>query len=384
MISIPFNKPFVSGKELQYIQDVINSKRISGNVKYTNLCHQLLSHHFSFKKSLLTSSCTDALEMAAILVNIQPGDEVILPSYTFVSTANAFLLRGAVFKFVDSMANNPNLDASLIENLITEKTKVIVAVHYAGFSCDMDAIMSLAKKYDLFVVEDAAQAIDNYFLDRMGNKHILGSVGNLGTYSFHETKNINCGEGGALIINDERFFNRAEIIWEKGTNRASYFRGEVDKYNWVDIGSSYLPSELNAAFLYAQLQSLELVQKKRSTIWKKYYDSFKSFFSGSKIMLPDIPSYSTNNAHLFYLVFNSLGVRTDFIEYMKSRNIQCVFHYISLHSSPLIKLNTASSSCPNSDRFTNCLVRLPLYYDLTDEEVDYIIYSVKEFFLKMQ
>ena len=264
---IPFNKPFLTGKETDYITDAVVSGKISGNGKYTQLCQQFFENKFGIKKTLLTTSCTDALEMAAILIDIKEGDEVIMPSYTFVSTANAFVLRGAKIIFADSMPNHPNIDASKIESLITPKTKAIVPVHYAGVACDMDTIMNLAKKYNLFVIEDAAQAIDSYYTGKDGIKKALGSIGHLAAFSFHETKNIIAGEGGMLAINDEQFINRAEIIWEKGTNRSAFFRGEVDKYGWVDIGSSFLPSEIIAAFLWAQLENLEAIQKVRKQHW---------------------------------------------------------------------------------------------------------------------
>jgi len=263
---IPFNKPYLTGKEAHYLYHAVYSGKISGNGMFTQKCHNFFVQRYGFKKCLLTTSCTDALEMAAILIDIKQGDEVIMPSYTFVSTANAFVLRGATIVFADSGASNPNIDAEKLESLITPKTKAIVPVHYAGIACDMDKIMALAEKYNLFVIEDAAQAIDSYY-----NGRPLGSIGHLAAFSFHETKNIISGEGGMLVINDERFFRRAEIIWEKGTNRAEFFRGEVNKYGWVDIGSSFLPSEIIAAFLYAQLENLDDIQLKRKSIWNKYY-----------------------------------------------------------------------------------------------------------------
>jgi len=295
-MKIPFNKPHLTGKEMHYIYDAVNSGKISGNGKYTNLCHHFFENKYGFKKCLLTSSCTDALEMCAILLNIQNGDEVILPSFTFVSTANAFVLRGAKLVFADSEPNNPNMDATSLEKLISPKTKAIVVVHYAGISCDMDQIMKIANKHNLFVVEDAAQAIDSYY-----HNQPLGGIGHLGVFSFHETKNIISGEGGMLVINDERFIKRAEVIWEKGTNRSSFFRGEIDKYSWVDIGSSFLPSEVTSAFLYAQLENLDKIQNKRKKIWYNYYESF-SEIKNFKYQLPSIPSFTSNNAHLFYLV----------------------------------------------------------------------------------
>ena len=299
---IPFNKPYFTGKETEYIQDAVSRGKISGNGYYTQLCHDFFETKYSFNKVLLTSSCTDALEMAAILIDIQPGDEVIVPSYTFVSTANAFVLRGAKIIFADSRSDHPGIDEDKIEALITSKTKAIVPVHYAGVACDMDKIMNLANKYNLFVVEDAAQAIDSYYTGTDGVKRPLGSIGHLAAFSFHETKNIISGEGGMLVVNDERFVKRAEIIWEKGTNRSAFFKGEVDKYGWVDIGSSFLPSDITAAFLWAQLEHLEEIQDKREVIWNTYYEGLKDWACTNNISLPIIPEYGMNNAHMFYLI----------------------------------------------------------------------------------
>jgi dTDP-4-amino-4,6-dideoxygalactose transaminase len=368
-MTIPFNKPYLTGKETEYITDAVQTGKISGNGKYTQKCQQFFEDKFGFKKTLLTTSCTDALEMAAILINIQEGDEVIIPSYTFVSTANAFVLRGAKIIFADSNKSNPNIDADTIESLITSKTKAIVPVHYAGIACDMDQIMLLAKKYNLFVIEDAAQAIDSYYTGIDGVKKALGSIGHLAAFSFHETKNIISGEGGMLVINDEQFIKRAEIIWEKGTNRSSFFRGEVDKYGWVDIGSSFLPSEIIAAFLWAQLENLEKIQAKRKEIWESYLNGLKKWTDENSIIRPSIPEYATNNAHMFYLVCNTLEQRTLLIEKLKKENILSVFHYISLHKSPYYINNYQGKNLANSDNYTNCLVRLPLYYELNPEIV---------------
>jgi dTDP-4-amino-4,6-dideoxygalactose transaminase len=308
-MKIPFNKPHLTGKEMHYIYDAVNSGKISGNGKYTNLCHKFFEQKYGFKKCLLTSSCTDALEMIAILLDIQPGDEVILPSFTFVSTANAFVLRGAKLIFADSENNNPNIDANKISDLITPNTKAIVVVHYAGIACDMDKITELANKHNIHVIEDAAQAIDSFY-----NGTAIGGIGTFAAFSFHETKNIISGEGGMLVINDDKYIQRAEIIWEKGTNRSAFFRGEIDKYSWVDIGSSFLPSEVVSAFLFAQLENLDEIQNKRKQIWWKYFESF-SEVKMFKYKLPSNKNYSTNNAHLFYLVYNSLDERTRLIEY---------------------------------------------------------------------
>jgi len=366
---IPFNKPYLTGKEMQYIEDAVKSGKISGNGKYTQKCQNFFEENFGFKKCLLTTSCTDALEMAAILINIQPDDEVIIPSYTFVSTANAFVLRGAKIVFADSNKDNPNIDVTKIESLITSKTKAIIPVHYAGIACDMDAIMELANKYNLFVIEDAAQAIDSYYKGKNGIEKPLGSIGHLAAFSFHETKNIISGEGGMLVINDEQFINRAEIIWEKGTNRSSFFRGEVDKYGWVDIGSSFLPSEIIAAFLWAQLENLEKIQKKRKEIWNSYYSNLMDWSVINAIKLPTIPDYATNNAHMFYLVCNSLEQRTKIIEKLKTSGIMAVFHYISLHKSPYFLNSNEDKLLLETEKYTDCLVRLPFFYELETKSI---------------
>jgi dTDP-4-amino-4,6-dideoxygalactose transaminase len=373
---IQFNIPFVTGKESQYIDDAISLFKLSGNGKYTHLCHEFFDRKFGYKKSLLTTSCTDALEMAAILINIKEGDEVIMPSYTFVSTANAFILRGAKIIFADSENNNPNIDASLIESLITPKTKAIVPVHYAGVSCNMSSIMEIASKHNLMVVEDAAQAIDSYHIDSVGNKRSLGSIGHLAAFSFHETKNIISGEGGMLAINDEQFSHRAEIIWEKGTNRSSFFRGEVDKYGWVDVGSSFLPSEITAAFLWAQLEQLDNIQSKRKSIWDRYYNGLSEWALNNGVGLPVIPDYATNNAHMFFLVCPSLEYRNDMLAKLKKNDIHAVFHYQSLHKSPFYKDKHDGRELTNSDHFTDCLLRLPMYYELSENDVDRIVDAV--------
>ena len=358
---IPFNKPYFTGKETEYIQDAVSRGKISGNGYYTQLCHDFFETKYSFNKVLLTSSCTDALEMAAILIDIQPGDEVIVPSYTFVSTANAFVLRGAKIIFADSRSDHPGIDEDKIEALITSKTKAIVPVHYAGVACDMDKIMNLANKYNLFVVEDAAQAIDSYYTGTDGVKRPLGSIGHLAAFSFHETKNIISGEGGMLVVNDERFVKRAEIIWEKGTNRSAFFKGEVDKYGWVDIGSSFLPSDITAAFLWAQLEHIEDIQLKRKEIWCSYYEALKDWAIQNNIKLPFTPDFSSNNAHMFYLTCESESQRNDLILHLKDNNINAVFHYLSLHKSPYYSRKYDSKDLINSDLFSKRLVRLPLY-----------------------
>lgn len=361
---IPFNKPYLTGNETIYIEEAVKSGKISGNGIFTKKCQEFFETNYGIKKALLTTSCTDALEMAAILINIQEGDEVIMPSYTFVSTANAFVLRGAKIVFADSRKDHPNIDETKIESLITERTKAIVPVHYAGVSCEMDTIMDLAKKHNLFVIEDAAQAIDSYYTGKNGIKKALGSIGHLAAFSFHETKNIIAGEGGLLAINDEKFINRAEIIWEKGTNRSSFFRGEVDKYGWVDIGSSFLPSEIIAAFLWAQLENLEKIQNKRKEIWNSYFTALNDWANANEIELPKIPDYATNNAHMFYLVCNSLEQRTALISKLKNNNILAVFHYISLHKSPYFLKTNEDKTLPLTEQYTDCLVRLPLFFEL--------------------
>ena len=358
---IDFNRPHLTGNELLYIRQAVDeNKKISGNGDFTNKCQHFFEKRYGFKKCLLTTSCTDALEMAAILSDIQPGDEVIVPSYTFVSSALAFIRAGARIVFADSMERNPNLDAEEIEALITPRTKVIVPVHYAGVACDMDRIMDIANRHGLLVVEDAAQAIDSYYKGRP-----LGSIGHMAAFSFHETKNIIAGEGGLLVINDERFIRRAEIIWEKGTNRAEFFRGEVNKYGWCDTGSSFLPSEIIAAFLWAQLEQIEQIQDKRKSLWEQYYKLLKPIADSSALFtLPDIPEFATNNAHMFYLVCQTLEERSSLINSLKTNGIQAVFHYLGLHSSPFYQDKHDGRTLLNCDRYADCLLRLPLFYDL--------------------
>ncbi len=357
---IDFNLPHLTGNELEYIRQAVEDQhKISGNGVFTKRCQHFFEERYGFMKCLLTTSCTDALEMAAILCDIQPGDEVIVPSYTFVSSALAFVRAGAKIVFADSMERNPNIDAEKIEDLITPRTKAIVPVHYAGVACDMDRIMEIANRHGILVVEDAAQAIDSYYKGRP-----LGSIGHLAAFSFHETKNIIAGEGGLLAINDERFIRRAEIIWEKGTNRAEFFRGEVNKYGWCDTGSSFLPSEVIAAFLWAQLEQLDKIQEKRKSLWNRYYELLKPLAEAGRFQLPDIPDYATNNAHMFYLVCNSLEERTALIKWLKENDIQAVFHYLSLHSSPYYLDKHDGRELLNCDRYADCLVRLPMYYEL--------------------
>lgn len=372
---ITFNKPYLSGKELHYIQEAVASMKISGDGTFTKKCHQFFESKYGFKKVLLTTSCTDALEMAAILIDTKAGDEIIIPSYTFVSTANAFVLRGAKIVFTDSAAENPNMDVTAIEKLITPQTKAIVVVHYAGIACDMDKVMDLANKHGLYVIEDAAQAIDSYYKGKP-----LGSIGHLAAFSFHETKNIISGEGGMLVINEEKFVKRAEIIREKGTNRSSFFRGEVDKYGWVDIGSSFLPSDIIAAFLFAQLENLEDIQKRRIDIWNTYAAGLKHLSDKMQVQLPYIPPFATNNAHMFYLVCKSYEERTALISHLKNNNVYSVFHYLSLHKSPFFATQHDGRALPNTDRYADCLVRLPLFYELSSTDCATIINSINEFY----
>jgi dTDP-4-amino-4,6-dideoxygalactose transaminase len=375
MENIPFNKPFLVGSESAYILDAIQAGRISGNGKYTEKCHKFFKEHFGFHQCLLTTSCTDALEMAAILLDVKPGDEVIAPSYTFVSTVNAFVLRGAKIVFVDSEETTPNLDVSALKSAITPKTKAIIAVHYAGVACDMDSLVQICQEHNIFLVEDAAQAIDSYYKGKP-----LGSFGHLSAFSFHETKNIISGEGGVLVINDERFSKRAEIIWEKGTNRSAFFRGEVDKYNWVDIGSSFLPSDIIAAFLLAQLESLDKIQNRRKEIWKKYFDGLSILFESGYLRLPSIPDYASNNAHMFYLVCRSLEERTQLIEFLKINQIQAVFHYLSLHKSQFYAEKHDGRELPWCDYYSDRLVRLPFYFELENSSIDRIIEHILSFY----
>jgi len=375
-MKIGFNKPYFTGKETTYIKEAVESGHISGDGFFTKKCHQFFENRYGFKKCLLTTSCTDALEMAAILIDIKPDDEVIIPSYTFVSSANAFVLRGAKIIFADSEAHNPNIDATQIEKLITPKTKAIVIVHYAGIACDMNTIQAIAKKHHLFLIEDAAQAIESFYNDQP-----LGSFGHLSAFSFHETKNIISGEGGMLVINDESMIKRAEIIREKGTNRSAFFRGEIDKYGWVDVGSSFLPSEIIAAFLYAQLENLEDIQQRRHQIWQKYYQDLLEGEQKGYFQLPQVPNYAKHNAHLFYIVCRNIEERTNLIAYLKNEQVQAVFHYLSLHKSPFHKSQVSHIPfLPHSDYFTDNLVRLPFYYELKPEEQSFITQSILKFY----
>lgn len=373
---IGFNKPYITGKEFEYIQAAIKIEKLSGNGYFTKRCHEFFERRYGFRKVLLTHSATAALEMSAILIDIQPGDEVIIPSYTFVSTANAFMLRGAKIVFADSQKRNPNIDVDHLRTLITPKTKAIVVVHYAGCACDMDGVMELTSGKNIFVIEDAAQAIDSFYKGRP-----LGSIGHLAAFSFHETKNVIAGEGGMLVINDENFVLRSEIIWEKGTNRAAFSRREVSKYDWVDIGSSFLPSELTAAFLLAQLEKLDFIQAIRKKSWQYYFDRLQRLQDEDKLLLPFVDDFATNNAHIFYVLTKDLKDRDNMLSFLKHHGIQAIFHYLPLHESPYFRsLTGVSSELPNAIRFGTTLIRLPLYIELTEKQMNFVVQAIFAFY----
>ena len=374
---IPFNKPYITGRELEFISDAVACGHISGNGKYTKLCQQWVEKQWSFHKCLLTTSCTDALEMAAILLDIKPGDEVIMPSFTFVSTALAFVRQGAKIVFVDSRTDHPGMDEMALEKLISSKTAAIVVVHYAGVASDMEKLMQIANRHQIPVVEDAAQAIDSYFVKDM-SRQALGSFGALSAFSFHETKNIQSGEGGMLIVNDPQLVKRAEIIWEKGTNRAEFFRGEVNKYGWVDTGSSFLPADTIAAFLYAQLIDIKAIQEKRIQLWNNYYKLFKNWNS-QRIKLPIIPNFATNNGHVFYILLESFELRQKLIQHLKANNVLAVFHYLPLHKSNYYNDKHDGRKLPQADFFADNLLRLPLFFELSFEQQNMIFSLIKDF-----
>lgn len=378
---INFNKPHLTGKEAHYMYQAVFNCKLSGNGDFTKKCQSFFEQRYGYKKAILTTSGSDALEMAAILCNINPGDEVIVPSYTFVSSALAFVRERAKIVFADSCANNPNIDPDKLEELITPKTKAIVVVHYAGIACDMDKIMDIAHRHGVLVVEDNAQGLDSFYKGRP-----LGSIGDLGCISFHETKNITAGgEGGLLIVNDEQYTRRAEIIWEKGTNRAEFFRGMVNKYGWVDTGSSFLPSEVNAAFLLAQLEELDTIQNRRKMLWDIYHEELAPLAVKGYFTLPDIPGYATNNAHMFYIVCRNIDERSALISFLKDNGIQACFHYLALHRSEYYTTHyTERPELPNCDRFADCLVRMPMYYELKKDEVKYITDKIKAFYSDKQ
>ncbi len=372
---IPFNKPYYSGKEKVFIAKAMETKTLTGDIKMIRDCESFLENKYGFKKVFLTNSCTMALEMAALIAEIQPGDEVILPSYTFVSTANAFALRGAKLVFVDSKEEHPNMDEKLVESLITDKTKAIVLVHYAGVACDLAAIKVIAKKHGLLIIEDAAQCIDAY-----SNDQPLGTIGDISCFSFHETKNIHCGEGGFIAINDPRLLAKTEIVRNKGTNRSAFSKGEVDKYEWISLGYSSIPSAISAAFLFSQLEKIEKVQKRRLKLWKTYFKNLKPLQKSKKLKLPVVPKFATNNAHIFYFICASEKERTELIGYLNEKDIQAVFHYQSLHSSPFYRSQHDRRNLPNSDKYSQRLLRLPLFYDLKAEEQALICSSIIEFY----
>ena len=374
---IRFNKPYMFGQELEYVNEAVIDGRLAGNGRFTKACHEFFQTRYGFKKVLMTTSCTDALEMSAILLRIQPGDEVIIPSYTFVSTANAFALRGAKIVFADSSKDHPNVSIDSIKECISDRTKAIVVVHYGGVACEMDQLLELCNEHEISLVEDAAQAIEASYKGRP-----LGSFGDCATFSFHETKNVVSGEGGLLVINNEELLKRAEIIWEKGTNRTAFFRGEVDKYSWVDLGSSFLPSELISAYLYGQLENVETIQTGRVRIWETYYSALQDLAISGMFTLPKIPSYATNNAHVFYIVCRNVEERNELLSHLKDKGIGAVFHYLSLHKSEFFKEKHDERELINADRFSDCLFRLPLHLHLTDADVAYIVDCIKDFYTK--
>jgi dTDP-4-amino-4,6-dideoxygalactose transaminase len=376
-MKIPFNKPHFTGREAFHLSEAGIAGKLSGNGNYTRECQVFFEKKYGFSKTLLTTSCSDALEMAALLLEIKPGDEVIIPSYTFVSTANAFALRGASIVFADSNPLNPNIDADLIQSLITPVTRAIVVVHYGGIACDMDRIMQIAIQYNIAVVEDAAQCVDAYYKNKP-----LGGIGDLGTFSFHETKNITSGEGGMLIVNDPLLAGSAEIIWEKGTNRAAFSRGEVEKYEWVSLGSSFLPNELTAAFLYGQLEHLEVIQQKRLDIWRQYHELLTPLAQAGYLSLPFVPEYARHNGHLFYIVTRSSTERDQLLAFLLINDIQAVFHYLTLHNSPYFRNRHDGRILPEAGRYAATLLRLPFYYGLKSSEIEYISEVIRRFYIK--
>ena len=374
---IPFNKPTLQGTELKHIDNAIRDGHLCGDGAYTKKCQELLEKHISANQVLLTPSCTAALEIAALLCDLKEGDEVILPSYTFVSTANAFALRGAKLRFIDIRRDTMNLDENLIEEAITEHTKAIVPVHYAGVACEMDRIKEIANKHGVYIIEDAAQGVDAKY-----KNSYLGTLSDMGTYSFHETKNFVCGEGGALVINNDEFNERAEIIREKGTNRSKFFRGQVDKYTWVDLGSSYLLSEIQAAFLFGQLESMRKITLQRKAIFEQYYDHLQPLVSKGKLELPYIPEKCTTNYHMFYILLPDQKSRTALIKYLKKKGIEAVFHYIPLHNSPMAKqMGYNHETLPVTEEVSNRLLRLPFYNGLTESEINTVTKEILAFFM---
>lgn len=374
-MKIPFNKPYCQGKELEYIKSAMDFGHISGNGVYTKKVHQFFEERYRFKKTFLTTSCTHAIEMAVMLMNLQPGDEVIMPSYTFVSTTNPFIIRGAKIVFADTLHNLPNIDLDEAEKLITEKTRVLVVMHYGGVAVDMDKAVAIAKKYNLILFEDVAHAIESFYKGKP-----LGSFGHFSALSFHETKNISSGEGGLLIINDEKYISRAEIVWEKGTNRSAFSRGEVSKYEWVDIGASFVPSEIIAAMLYAQLNLIDDIQQQRITLWKRYSDNLKKLAEKGQIILDELPDFATINGHLFYFLTHNQQQRNHLLEYLNNHKVHAVFHYVPLHISPFYKDKHDGRNLPNTQKYSDRLIRLPMFYELTPEAVDFICEVVTNYF----
>jgi dTDP-4-amino-4,6-dideoxygalactose transaminase len=376
-MEVLFNRPYITGREAHHLARVALSGKFSGNGQYTAKCQEFFQKKFGFTRTLLTTSCSDALEMAAILCDIKTGDEVIMPSFSFVSPANAFVLRGAVIRFADTCKDYPNIDPQSIQKLINHRTRVILVIHYGGVACDMDSIMELACKHDLLVVEDAAHAIDSYYKGKP-----LGSIGHFGTFSFHETKNIICGEGGMLVVNDPQYIKRAEIIWEKGTDRAAFSRGEVAKYGWKDIGSSFLPSEITASMLYAQLEQFEEIQEKRKKVWREYYQRLLHLEEMGLVRLPHLPPEATVNGNMFFLITGTPAVRTQLLSFLKDNGIGAVFHYLPLHSSDYYRDKHDGSVLENTIRFSDCIVRLPFYNELSEKEILYVTDTVARFYRK--
>ena len=375
MNPIPFNKPYLPLFSFHHMIRGAWSGTIAGNGLYTRKCHCFFEERFGFAKALMTTSCSDALEMAAILCDIRPGDEVIMPSFTFMSTPNAFLLRGAVIRFADTLPDVPNIDPDRIEELITPRTRAIVVVHYSGMACDMDRIMEIGRRHGIMVVEDAAHAIDSYYKGKP-----LGSIGDFGTFSFHETKNIISGEGGLLIVNNEKYSRRAEIIWEKGTNRAAFYRGEVDKYGWVDIGSSFLPSDAVAAFLYTQLQRFDRIQNRRKHLWHRYHELLQPLQEEGFIRRPVIPEGATVNGNFYFVNTRDGEIRDRLLVYLKKQGIGAVFHYLPLHSSRYFAEKHDGRPLPHTDRFSETIVRLPFYFSLNDRQIRCICNTIAKFF----
>lgn len=374
-MKIPFNKPYCQGDELKYIKSAMDFGHISGNGVYTKKAQQFFEERYGYTRTFMTTSCTHAFEMAVILMNLQPGDEVIMPSYTFVSTTNPFVLRGARLVFADTLPHHPNIDLDEVEKLITEKTKVLVVMHYGGIAVDMDKAMALAKKHNLILFEDVAHAIESFYKGKP-----LGSFGHFAAFSFHETKNISCGEGGLLVINDEKYIPRAEIVWEKGTNRSAFSRGEVSKYEWVDVGASFVPSEIIAAVLYAQLNHIDDIQQKRISLWNRYLKNLTPLAEKGYITLDNLPEYATNNGHLFYFLVDNQQLRNKLLEYLNQHFVHAVFHYLPLHKSPFYANQHDGRELPHTQKYTDHLIRLPLFYELTLEAVDYISDKVASFF----